>query len=137
FCTVVGDVLDFYIFWKLRTWRTPPSLRQLFYPLVILSVPSHPFPSTQFSPIHPITHPTFIQISSLTPLTLLIPYYPLLPPILTLHLSTTHTQLIHSFSTGYPQPPILLIDLLSSPLFPLILLFLQSSPLYFLFNSHP
>lgn len=128
--------MDFYIFWKFGFCRTPPSLRQLFYPLVnpiviLSSIPISPiispFPHPSYSSL--ISHPTFIQISSLTPLTLLIPYYPLLPPIPTLNLSTTYPQVIHSFSTGFPQPPTLFIDLLSTPLSPLILLFLQSSPL--------
>ena len=124
--------MDFYIFWKFGFCRTPPSLRQLFYPLVnpivnLSSIPISsiisPFPHPSYSSL--ISHPTFIQISSLTPLTLLITYYPLLPPIPTLHLLTSYPQLIHSFSTT----PTLFIDLLSTPIFPLILLFLQSSPL--------
>ena len=85
--------MDFYIFWKFGFCRTPPSLRQLFYPLVnpiviLSSIPIHP-------PIYS-THPTFIQIFSLTPLTLLITYYPLLPPIPTLHLSTAFPQVKRS-----------------------------------------
>lgn len=118
--------MDFYIFWKFGFCRTLPSLRQLFYPLV------NPIVISPSIPIHPpiySTHPTFIQISPNTPLTLLITYYPLLPPIPTLHLSTSYPQVINSLSTAFPQPPTLLIDLLSTPIFPLILLFLQSSPL--------
>lgn len=102
--------MDFYIFWKFGFCRTPPSLRQLFYPLVnpivnLSSIPISPiispFPHPSYSSL--ISHPTFIQISSLTPLTLLIPYYPLLPPIPTLHLLTSYPQLIHNLSTAFPQ----------------------------------
>lgn len=140
--------MDFYIFWKLRFCRTPPSTRQLFYPLVNLSLTSHlpiPFLSIHISSLHsPFPNPTFIQISLL-----LFKYPPtLIPhplshissyssPLLIHNLSTTHTQVIHSFSTSYPQPSTLLIDLSSILLFPLILLFLQSSPLQFLLYPHP
>ena len=102
--------MDFYIFWKFGFCRTPPSLRQLFYPLVnpivilssiLISPIISPFPHPSYSSL--ISHPTFIQISPNTPLTLLITYYPLLPPIPTLHLSTTYPQFIHKLLTVYPQ----------------------------------
>ena len=128
--------MDFYIFWKFGFCRTLPSLRQLFYPLVnpiviLSSILISPIISPSI-PIHPpiySIHPTFIQISPNTPLTLLISHYPFLPPFPTHYLSTTYPQVINSLSTAFPQPPILFIDLLSTPIFPLILLFLQSSPL--------
>ena len=91
--------MDFYIFWKFGFCRTPPSLRQLFYPLVNPIVNLSSILISPYIPIHPpiySTHPTFIQISPNTPLTLLITYYPLLPPI-------SHSLLIHKLLTGYPQ----------------------------------
>lgn len=124
-----GVVLDFYIFWKSSLWRTPPSTRQLFYPLVNLSSTSHlPFHSHSYT-YHPSIPPS---------LTLLLFNY--LPSLISLPLSptphfplNTYPQLIHSLLTSYPHlfhklstTP---IDLSSSPVFPLLLLFLQSSPL--------
>ena len=126
--------MDFYIFWKFGFCRTHPSLRQLFYPLVnpiviLSSIPISPiispFPHPSYSSL--ISHPTFIQISPNTPLTLLITYYPLLPPIPTLHLSTSYPQLIHSFSTTpnhfnrpfiYPNIP---TSIVISPIIPIII----------------
>ena len=95
--------MDFYIFWKFGFCRTPPSTRQLFYRLVNLPSP-HPTLSIHLSSLHsPFPHPTFIQISPNTPLTLLITYYPIPHPIshpsLIHKLSTTYPQLFHSFST--------------------------------------
>ena len=126
--------MDFYIFWKFGFCRTPPSLRQLFYPLVnpivnLSSIPISPiispFPHPSYSSL--ISHPTFIQISPNTPPTLLITYYPLLPPIPTLHLLTSYPQLIHSFSTTpypihrpfiYPNIPTYIVN---SPIIPIII----------------
>ena len=121
--------MDFYIFWKFGFCRTPPSLRQLFYPLVNLlippSLPSHPSPF----PIYP-THPSSLTLLLFKyPPTLhsrssshIIHSFPLFPPF-------TYPQLIHKLLTAFPQPLTLLIDLLSTPISLLILLFLQSSPL--------
>lgn len=92
--------MDFYIFWKLRFCRTPPSTRQLFYPLVNLSLTSHlpiPFLSIHISSLHsPFPNPTFIQISPNTHPT---------PPIshFLLFLPSTYPQLIHNSHTSYPQ----------------------------------
>ena len=124
--------MDFYIFWKFGFCRTPPSLRQLFYPLVnpiviLSSIPISPiispFPHPSYSSL--ISHPTFIQLTSHhqshTPSLL----YPISHPSLINKLSTTYPQLFHKFSTT----PIILIDISPTPISPLILLFLQSSPL--------
>ena len=95
--------MDFYIFWKFGFCRTPPSLRQLFYPLVNLlippSLPSHPSPF----PIYP-THPSSLTLLLFKyPPTLhsrssshIIHSFPLFPPF-------TYPQLIHKLLTGYPQ----------------------------------
>lgn len=121
--------MDFYIFWKSHLWRTPPSLRQLFYPLVNLPfltlnlpLPLSSIPIPLLSP-HPFT---LYSPSSHSPYPTSHPLYS--SPLLIHNLSTTHTsypQLFHRLSTT----PILLIDLSSTPLFPLILLIIQSSPL--------
>ncbi len=126
------------IFQKISRKR---EIFKKFFPRVtenffILSLTSHLFSSPPIIspfPIHP-THP-----SSLTLLLFKYPptlhshssYTPPLSHILfpTLYLSTSYPQVINSLSTAFPQPHILLIDLLSTPLSPLILLFLQSSPL--------
>lgn len=125
--------MDFYIFWKFGFCRTHPSLRQLFYPLVnpivnlssiLISPIISPFPLPSYSSL--ISHPTFIQLSPNTHSSL-IPHSH--TPFPTLHLLTSYPQVIHNLSTAFPQPLIILIDLLSTPIFPLLLLFLQSSPL--------
>ena len=99
-----------------------------------LSLSSHLFSSPLLSPHFPI-HPT--HPSSLT--LLLFKYPPTLhsrysshiihsfPPIPTLHLSTTYPQLIHSFSTSFPQP-LSYSSTSHPPLYP---------HLYCYFSNHP
>lgn len=88
--------MDFYIFWKPKLCRTPPSTRQLFYRLVNLSSP-HPTLSIHLSSLHfPFPHPTFIQLSPYLP-------YPISHPIPPQYLSTTYPQFINKLSTVYPQ----------------------------------
>lgn len=121
--------MDFYIFWKFGTCRTPPSTRQLFYHLVNLLLPSLlPIPSSSTLP-SPYFYSIILPLSSHTP-------YLTYPPIPTQNLSTTYPQVINKLSTAFPQVIHNPIDLSSIPIFPLILLFLQSSPLYFLLYPH-
>lgn len=88
--------MDFYIFWKFGFCRTPPSLRQLFYPLV--NLPS-PHPTLSISPsILLIPHLSPYFYSNILPHSTHAPH-----PILSTPSPYSHPSLINKLSTTYPQ----------------------------------
>ena len=125
--------MDFYIFWKFGFCRTPPSLRQLFYPLVnpIVNLSSIPIsPIISHFPIHP-THPSSLTL-------LLFKYPPTLHSRSSSHIihssPYSHPSLINNLSTAFPQVfhnpyhfnrpfiyPIIPTSIVISPIIPIII----------------
>lgn len=95
--------MDFYIFWKSVLWRTPPSLRQLFYPLVnrLITLSSISIsPSILLIPhLSPYFYSNIPQHSTHAPHPILSTLSPYSHPSLINKLSTAFPQLFHSFST--------------------------------------
>ena len=120
--------MDFYIFWKFRFCRTPPSTRQLFYPLVNLPLLSHPSHLSPPISLHPpsstlllFKYPPTLIPSSISHSLSHISYFPLI----------TYPQLIHKLLTVYQQLFHRLSTTLSTFYLP------QYPHLYYYFSNHP
>ena len=127
-----GEVLDFYIFWKFGFCRTPPSLRQLFYPIVNLLFLSH-------LPYYLPISPSILLIPHLSPY-----FYSNIPqhsthaphPILSTLSPYSHPSLIHNLSTAFPQVKSSLLLVIHNPylinrpfIYPFIPTYITISPI--------